>query len=383
MNEVRQLGRGELVSWVNSFLDCAYDSVEAFKDGVAFVSLLDAVFPGKVPLERVHFGTSPASFHPIPAHARAHRLTNTQNKKQKAACENEALRKKNFRLLDSLFGRLGLRRELDVPRLVEGNFAATYDLLQWGVAMVRSMRPAVARPDGTRPTERYPAWERRQEALRARRASPAALPPHLCPHEPVELEHADSFRRLPDAGAQAAAPALIRQGSLPSSSAMMAGGEEAVLEMEDLDAEEADTGAGEDDDEPEPERAASPRPPRRPHSRADAIGSDADTAGSDPGAGRHPNPSAAAVYERSRELEDLIESLESDVRARLARQRERLAYVARLARSRELYFDMLLHIEGACETFGPSPLRDRLTEALEHSSSPLFSASPGAGGAGE
>ena len=51
----KQLGRWELLAWLNDFLRLDYHKVEDLSDAVAFCHLLDAVFPGKVPIQRLNF----------------------------------------------------------------------------------------------------------------------------------------------------------------------------------------------------------------------------------------------------------------------------------------------------------------------------------------
>ena len=51
----KQLGRWELLAWLNDFLRLDYHKIEELSDAVAFCHLLDAVFPGKVPINRLNF----------------------------------------------------------------------------------------------------------------------------------------------------------------------------------------------------------------------------------------------------------------------------------------------------------------------------------------
>ena len=48
-------GRIELLAWLNELLQVNYTKVEQCASGAAYCQIIDAVFPGKVPLSKVNF----------------------------------------------------------------------------------------------------------------------------------------------------------------------------------------------------------------------------------------------------------------------------------------------------------------------------------------
>lgn len=51
----RALGRFELLQWVNKFLEMDYAKIENLSDGIAYIQIFDALYPGQVPLDTVNF----------------------------------------------------------------------------------------------------------------------------------------------------------------------------------------------------------------------------------------------------------------------------------------------------------------------------------------
>lgn len=49
------VGRKELLAWINDFLVLDYTKVEQMASGAAYVQLMDAAFPGQIPLSKVNF----------------------------------------------------------------------------------------------------------------------------------------------------------------------------------------------------------------------------------------------------------------------------------------------------------------------------------------
>lgn len=96
------VGRVELLSWLNDFLQLDYKKVEQVCSGAAYCQLMDALYPGKVPLSKVNFN---------------------------AKFEYEYL--KNFTILQAVFDKVGIDKRIDVNTLVKGKFQDNLEFLQW------------------------------------------------------------------------------------------------------------------------------------------------------------------------------------------------------------------------------------------------------------
>jgi len=96
------VGRVELLNWLNDFLQLDYKKVEQVCTGAAYCQLMDAMYPGKVPLSKVNFG---------------------------AKFEYEYL--KNFGILQQVFDKVGIDKRIDVNILVKGKFQDNLEFLQW------------------------------------------------------------------------------------------------------------------------------------------------------------------------------------------------------------------------------------------------------------
>lgn len=100
--KVKILGRMELLEWLNSMVESDYAKIEHLADGVAYIQLLDAAFPGRVPLQRVNFNSRFEDEHVL-----------------------------NLRLLQDLFKKLHVPRMVPVEKLAKGRFADHMEFLQW------------------------------------------------------------------------------------------------------------------------------------------------------------------------------------------------------------------------------------------------------------
>ncbi len=53
--KARNLGRLELLAWLNEMVETDYPKVEMCSDGVAYCQVLDAIHPNTVHLQKVNF----------------------------------------------------------------------------------------------------------------------------------------------------------------------------------------------------------------------------------------------------------------------------------------------------------------------------------------
>jgi len=96
------VGRVELLSWLNNFLSVTYKKVEEVCSASAYCQIMDAIYPGKVSLQKVKFD---------------------------AKTEYDFIN--NFNVLQEVFTKVGIDKKIDVPKLVQGKFQDNLEFLQW------------------------------------------------------------------------------------------------------------------------------------------------------------------------------------------------------------------------------------------------------------
>jgi RP/EB family microtubule-associated protein len=96
------VGRNELLNWLNDLLQLGYTKVEQTCSGASHCQVMDAIYPGKVPLHKVNFN---------------------------AKFEYEYV--KNYKVLQDLFNKIGIDRFIDVPKLIKGKYQDNLEFLQW------------------------------------------------------------------------------------------------------------------------------------------------------------------------------------------------------------------------------------------------------------
>eukprot|EP01063_Lacrimia_lanifica_P036368 TRINITY_DN7191_c0_g1_i1.p1 TRINITY_DN7191_c0_g1~~TRINITY_DN7191_c0_g1_i1.p1 ORF type:complete len:290 (+),score=128.07 TRINITY_DN7191_c0_g1_i1:106-870(+) len=96
------VSRTELLEWLNSTLGLNYSKVEQCCSGLAHLQLLDAMYPGKVQLHKANF---------------------------EAKLEHEYI--SNFKVLQAAFGGVGIKKVVEIERLVKGKYQDNLEFLQW------------------------------------------------------------------------------------------------------------------------------------------------------------------------------------------------------------------------------------------------------------
>eukprot|EP01112_Ceratiomyxa_fruticulosa_P004659 TRINITY_DN151_c0_g2_i1.p1 TRINITY_DN151_c0_g2~~TRINITY_DN151_c0_g2_i1.p1 ORF type:complete len:283 (+),score=85.87 TRINITY_DN151_c0_g2_i1:167-1015(+) len=119
------VGRVELLNWLNDLLQLGYTKVEQTCSGAAHCQVMDAVYPGKVPLHKVNFN---------------------------AKFDYEYV--KNYKVLQDVFTKLGVDKYIDVQKLIKGKYQDNLEFLQW-------MKKYYDLHHGN---EKYNAVERRMQA---------------------------------------------------------------------------------------------------------------------------------------------------------------------------------------------------------------------------
>jgi len=96
------VGRFELLAWLNELLGLDYAKVEECATGAAYCQIMDAIYPGRVPLHQVKFD---------------------------ANYDYEML--KNYKILQQVFDRIGLDKKIDANKLTKAKYQDNLELLQW------------------------------------------------------------------------------------------------------------------------------------------------------------------------------------------------------------------------------------------------------------
>eukprot|EP00468_Gymnochlora_sp_CCMP2014_P004454 CAMPEP_0167756286 /NCGR_PEP_ID=MMETSP0110_2-20121227/9299_1 /TAXON_ID=629695 /ORGANISM="Gymnochlora sp., Strain CCMP2014" /LENGTH=269 /DNA_ID=CAMNT_0007642375 /DNA_START=21 /DNA_END=830 /DNA_ORIENTATION=+ len=102
MGEAYFVGKRQLLSWINTFLGLNYTKVEQTASAVAYCQILDAIFPGKVPLHKVDFD---------------------------AKYDYDFV--KNFKIIQNVFDKMSVQKRVPVQRLVKAKYQDNLEFLQW------------------------------------------------------------------------------------------------------------------------------------------------------------------------------------------------------------------------------------------------------------
>ncbi|CXI00556.1 EB1 homolog, putative [Plasmodium berghei] len=96
------VSRKELIEWVNSFLKLNITKIEQCSNGAIYIQLLDILFPNKSVLHKA---------------------------KWNAKMEYECI--VNYKLIQSVFNKLGIKKHMDIDKLIKGKYQDNLEFLQW------------------------------------------------------------------------------------------------------------------------------------------------------------------------------------------------------------------------------------------------------------
>ncbi|SOV73879.1 EB1 homolog, putative [Plasmodium sp. gorilla clade G3] len=96
------VSRKELIEWVNRYLKLNITKVEQCSNGAIYIQLLDILFPNKSVLHKA---------------------------KWNAKMEYECI--VNYKLIQSVFNKLGIKKYMDVDKLIKGKYQDNFEFLQW------------------------------------------------------------------------------------------------------------------------------------------------------------------------------------------------------------------------------------------------------------
>jgi len=131
------VGRVELLNWLNDLLKLDYTKVEQVCSAAALCQIMDAIYPGQIPLHKVNF-----------------------NAKQEYEYIN------NFKVLQTVFDKFAIDKFIDVAKLVKGKYQDNLEFLQW---LKRYY-------DIHHPEAEYNAVERRKQAMGGKALAPTSAP---------------------------------------------------------------------------------------------------------------------------------------------------------------------------------------------------------------
>ncbi|KAF6253446.1 calponin homology domain-containing protein [Scenedesmus sp. NREL 46B-D3] len=139
------VGRSELLSWINSTLGLRINKVEETANGAVACQLMDALFPGVVPMKKVDFNA-----------------------------KNDYDMINNYKVLQDVFNKLGVEKHCEVAKLIKGRPLDNTEFMQWFKAYWDTTT-------GGQPIADYDPAARRQlcktGALRGSGSGPAAAAP--------------------------------------------------------------------------------------------------------------------------------------------------------------------------------------------------------------
>ncbi|SBS84949.1 EB1 homolog, putative [Plasmodium malariae] len=104
------VSRKELIEWINKQLKLNITKIEQCSNGAVYIQLLDILFPNKSILNKV---------------------------KWNAKLEYECII--NYKLIQSVFNKLGIKKYMDVDKLIKGKYQDNLEFLQWFKAFFERM----------------------------------------------------------------------------------------------------------------------------------------------------------------------------------------------------------------------------------------------------
>lgn len=102
LSEAYFASRTVILEWINALLGLNYTKIEQTASGVAACQVFDALFPDQVRLEKVNFN---------------------------AKRDYEFV--KNYKVLQATFDRVGIKKQIEVERLIRGKYQDNLEFMQW------------------------------------------------------------------------------------------------------------------------------------------------------------------------------------------------------------------------------------------------------------
>ncbi|PAA94435.1 hypothetical protein BOX15_Mlig033627g1 [Macrostomum lignano] len=96
------LSRHDILDWINTCLQANLGKIEELASGAVYCQFMDMLFPGTLPFKKVKFNTK---------------------------LEHEFI--SNFKVLQALFKKHGVDKEVPIERLVKARFQDNFEFVQW------------------------------------------------------------------------------------------------------------------------------------------------------------------------------------------------------------------------------------------------------------
>lgn len=148
--KAKNLGRLELLQWLNDATECDYPKIELCSDGIAYCQILDALHPGVVQLSKLNL--------------------NAKHKDDNA---------RNLKVLDDAIHKLKLNKQIKIETLSNGKFQFNMDFIQWLYDYAQKVNPNVVYSGYERRVEAY----KKQNGLASLQGIQIQMSPHLVPNK--------------------------------------------------------------------------------------------------------------------------------------------------------------------------------------------------------
>mmetsp|Transcript_17278 Transcript_17278/g.31730 ORF Transcript_17278/g.31730 Transcript_17278/m.31730 type:complete len:234 (+) Transcript_17278:142-843(+) len=102
MDDAYFVGRKQILDWLNDLLQLKLTKIEETASGAVACQVMDALFPGKVPMSKVNWG---------------------------AKTDYEFVA--NYKVLQSVFAKLSISRAIEVDRLIRARYQDNLEFMQW------------------------------------------------------------------------------------------------------------------------------------------------------------------------------------------------------------------------------------------------------------
>ena len=146
MKNQQNVGRLELLQWINEFTECDYPKLEMCCDAIGYCQVLDAIHPGIINLPKLNFSAKyPDDY------------------------------SRNLKFLDEAFNKLEIEKVVPIDKLSKGKFQDNMRFLQWLYNYASRTGPVSLK--------NYKGYEKRLEAISKQKNKDSGMSAHLVPNK--------------------------------------------------------------------------------------------------------------------------------------------------------------------------------------------------------